>query len=94
MNSLTKEMIELLLTFDEAEEYRPIVARVFKLLKSYGPGISDLLDGIFDYSIKRRIRSVNILESNGFSRDDAINLVMDEWYAMARNARQQSHKQS
>lgn len=34
-----------------------------------------------------KMKTIEKYESAGFSRDDAINLVMNEWYAMARSLR-------
>lgn len=85
-----KEHIPEILEFLEAaEESRPLVQKTLKALKSYGPEIKDLLDGILDYSIDRRINAVLRLEQAGFSREDAISLVMDEWYSIARALGQQ-----
>ena len=81
--------IELAKSFlDEAESFRPVVKKGVETIKSFGPEIYDLADGLVTAMVDLRAKSVRRLENeHGFTTEQAIFLVMDEWYAIARQAR-------
>ena len=78
----------LLSIIDSAEELRPIVSSGLKLLRSFSSELKDITDDMRDYIIDSRIASIRRLEDAGFSREDAINITMDEWYNTMRVIRQ------
>ena len=79
-----KEILELM----EAEaEFRPIIKKGLEIVKSYGPDLKDLFRGIILGSAELKITAILLYEATGFTREEAIFLVMDEWFAIARNAR-------
>ena len=72
---------------DEAENYRPVVLRCVDILNSYGPIFKQLgLDTALAVAdIKMAV--IAKYEAAGFTREQAIDLCMDEWYAFAKAAR-------
>ncbi|RPH75908.1 hypothetical protein EHM76_00540 [bacterium] len=63
------------------------IAQIFAILKGYGPDLKELLLGM-SLAIAENKRSViATYQEKGFSREDAIMLVQDEWYALARGIR-------
>lgn len=62
--------------------------RGVKVLKSFGPELNSLADGLVMAAVDMKARAIKKLENEyGFTREEAIFLVMDEWYAIARQAR-------
>jgi hypothetical protein len=73
---------------DEAESFRPVVKKGVETFKSFGPEINDLVESVVMAMVDLRAKSVRRLENeHGFTTEQAIFLVMDEWYAIARQAR-------
>jgi len=79
-----KEVLEIM----EAEaELRPIIKKGLEIIKSYGPDLKNLLQGIIFGSVDLKMAAIARYEANGFTREEAMFLVMDEWFAIARNAK-------
>ena len=72
------------------EAFRPVIKKAISTIKEYGPEIYDVAEKIVLATAELRIKQIQKYEEGGFSREDAINMTMDEWYAMARMARNMS----
>ena len=72
---------------DNEEELRPYIRKALEKLKSYGPELKEITDGFLDYIIGRKVADIKYLESAGFSKDEAITIVTDEWYNITKNLR-------
>lgn len=84
MDAKVKEILEMM----EAEaEFRPVIKKGLEIIKSYGPDLKDLFRGIILGTVDLKIEAIAKCESAGFTREEAIFLVMDEWFAVARNAK-------
>ena len=72
---------------NDAESYRPVVLQCVDILNSYGPIFKqigmDIALGVTDI----KIATIAKYEAHGFTREQAIDLCMDEWYAFAKAAR-------
>ena len=75
---MKKPLEKALFLLDEADTLRPNIKEAITTLKSFGPEARELLDGIFDYAIDCRITAFNKLRDAGFSREEAINITMNE----------------
>jgi hypothetical protein len=75
-----KEVLEM-----EAE-LRPLIKRGFEIIESYGPECQELLNGVALGITNTKIRQIEHLISSGFTREEAILLTMDMWFAIARGA--------
>lgn len=74
-------------TLDEVESLRPAVIRGVDILNSYGPIVKQVM---LDSSIAVadvKCATIKHLISKGFTRQEAIDLCMDEWYAFVRAGR-------
>jgi hypothetical protein len=87
---LNAEILGALL--DSSELYRPIVQKAAAAIKSYGPEIKDLFSGIALGLADIKIETIKKYEDAGFTRDEAISLVQDEWYAIGRAIRHNNAK--
>jgi len=72
--------------------FRPVVKKAVEILKTYGPDIHDLVRSMEMGITEIKIDQVKKIEAAGFSRDDALLLVQDEWFAIARALRNTNSK--
>lgn len=82
MKELIKSINEF---FEYSEELRPVIKKGFEILKSYGPEIYDLTYNMAINSAKIRADVVKVFEKEGFTREEAIFLTMDEWWGIKKN---------
>ena len=92
-----KKVAEFLGMIDEietlAEEVKPLAERAVGLLCSHVGPLLRQLSLPFALGITSiKIEQIKLLEGAGFSREDAIVLVQDEWYALSANARARQGK--
>jgi hypothetical protein len=83
----TMELEEVIGMMEAEAELRPIIKKGLELLKSYGPDLKDLMRGIVLGSVDLKMEAIARYEANGFTREEAMLLVMDEWFAIARNTK-------
>ena len=76
-----KKYAELL---GQAEEFRPLVKLVFEIIKSYSSEVKGLLEPLSEWITGNRIKTIEMYETAGFSRDDAIIMTLDDIYALKK----------
>jgi len=73
----------------DAEEYRPAVQEVVKIIKSYGPELSELMYALYTYAVDKKAEGFKrLVQKHGFSREEALTLIIDVHSDIARAARQ------
>ena len=77
-----------------AEEYRPLVEGVMKALESYGPETKKFMKSIIIGSVDIKADAILHLESRGFSREEAIVIVADQWAEMSKKMENLNRKQN
>jgi hypothetical protein len=65
-----------------AESLRPLVHQASDVIKSYGSELAMLVDALVNYTIKRNTNTFNQYCSNGFSREEALLLVLNSKAAL------------
>jgi hypothetical protein len=73
---------EFIQCLNEVESFRPLVQKVLDIIESYGLEVARLFDGLTDYSVKRITKTFNMYRDNGFSREEAILLVLNSKVAL------------
>lgn len=76
----------------EAESLRPVVKEFVKAVKSFAPELDELVGGLLTWGVKKRIESIRLYEKEGFTREEAIYLTMDTWYAIKNNLNRNNPK--
>ena len=80
-----KDILKIVEKLEESnKEVRPIVERGIKILLSYGPELRNVFDAVGDYTVERRLRSLKLFQEGGCTREEAIYMTMDEWWATKR----------
>lgn len=77
---------------EQEAEIRPVIKKGLEIIKSYGPDLKDLFGGVTEAMADLRINVIRKYEAAGFTREEAILLTMDEWFAMARVSRSMNTK--
>ena len=80
----TKDILEMM---EMEAEFRPLIKRGLEILGSYGPDLRELARGIILGTVDLKMEAIQKYEAAGFTREDAMFLVMDEWFAIARYAK-------
>ena len=88
------DMKTILGLISEAEEYRPLVEGVVKALESYGPEVKKLMKAMIVGSVDIKADAILHLESRGFTREEAIVVVADQWAEMAKRMDNINKKQN
>lgn len=99
---ITKEdlgpMLEMAKEIDELEplvvEFRSTIQKIVKLLLMYGPEIHEVASAICLGGSKIRIAQIALYENSGFTREEAIDLVTDEWTTIKRTIKTSNKKSS
>lgn len=73
-----EEILKYLALLDKAEDYKPLMKKLVKVVKSYSYELKDLVDPFYDYLRKARVKSVNFYTEEGFSKSDAILMSMHD----------------
>jgi hypothetical protein len=84
---MDQKVTEILEAMEAEAEFRLVIKRGLEIVKSYGPDLKELVRGVASGMADIKIEMIHKYEANGFTREEAIFLVMDEWFAIARNAR-------
>lgn len=75
---LTQEDIKLFMELiDKSEEFRPVVNKIIDVLESYGPELDRVMRTLFTRAEQRNSDSFNLYLSNGFSREEAMMLILN-----------------
>ena len=79
-----KEYIAMILELTgQAEAFRPAIEQAVKAVKGYGPEVYSLAEGVCQGSVDLKAMMIKrYQEEHGFSREEAIILVMDQWQSM------------
>lgn len=83
MKITEEEFNEFVAILNEAESFRPLVKKVLDTIESYGPELARLFDDLADYSVKRNAKTFNMYRDNGFSRKEAMLLVLNSKVALS-----------
>ena len=84
---------EIMVKLNMAEDFRPIITKGIEILNSYGPEFKKLVANMTLAVADIKMDTIKKYQDNGFTRQEAIDLCMDEWYAIAKAARNiQSNK--
>ena len=82
---ITQEDIETLNELlDEAEVFRPVIEKFFKVLWSYSEEIKKIPEALSDWLVDTRIKMVEKYQQAGFDKDDAIIMVLSDMYAVQK----------
>jgi len=73
-----EEIYEYTALLDEAEQFKPILQKGLKVLKSYAKEFEEILNDFGDYIRKGRLKSVNFYKENGFTTEQAILMSMHD----------------
>lgn len=76
----------------QAEKFRPLVNNILDVVESYGPEVSRLLDDVVDYSIKRNTKTFKMYQKRGFSREEAMQFILNSHVALANSLKNSSVK--
>jgi hypothetical protein len=76
-----EEFIKIL---EEPESLQPIVNQAKKVIDLYAPEINSIMDRALMAICESKVKVIRYYESEGFTKDDALLLVMDQWYGIAR----------
>jgi len=71
---------------DGIDEIRPIVTKAVSALKLFGPEVYDFFLSLAIGSVDIKSACVKKFEENGFTRQDAISMTMDQWYQFSKSA--------
>jgi len=74
MESEEVEMFEEIL--DSSEEFRPLINKAVKMLKSFRPELAEIPELLSDWIVDKLIRAVKRYEEAGFNRQDAITMTL------------------
>jgi len=92
MNVDTLKTLTVLLS--SAKDYKPLVEVIVKVVKAYGPTLKDVIrDGSIGM-IDIKADCVLHLEQKGFTREEAIIMVSDQWSLIKENLVNQSTRKS
>ena len=84
----TSDLMEMIGLLDDAEDFRPIVKKLIKVLKSYSGEIKEIIEPAVEYLNEKntdmKLANIAKYENNGFCRDDAILLAIDGQIAIKR----------
>ena len=92
MNITTREIEELVELLKEAESYRPGVRMILDAVKSYGPELAEIPEALGNWIVDNRIKHVKRYEDAGFSKQDAIDMTLDDVWAIRRVLRNNNSK--
>ena len=87
----TDKIIEGLLTGD-TEEVKALSTVVMTIIDAISPDVKKLVADMALGMIDIKIAQIEKLKGAGFSHDEAILMVQDEWYAMQRALRSSKTK--
>ncbi len=76
------DLSDILDVLDQAEQFRPLVKKMLKVFKSYGPEISKVIDDLIDYSVKRNTKTFNMYLKEGFTREEAMLFLLNSKIAL------------
>ena len=79
------EIEDILELTSSIDEIKPVVHAVINAVKSFGPESYDLLLGLAIGSVDIRTACVKRFEENGFTRQQAIDMTMDQWYQFSKS---------
>ena len=85
-----KELQELLELFSVLDDVKPAIKAAIKSIQAYGPEIKEFLNGIQLGIVDMRINAIRKYEAEGFTREEAIFMTMDEWFAYRRSLNKKS----
>lgn len=81
------DIAEIMAMLDVAEDFRPVIIKGIEILNSYGPEFKKLAMNITLSVADMKMATIKKYEDNGFTRQEAMDLCMDEWYAIVKAAR-------
>lgn len=75
---LTQEDIKLFMELiGKSDEFRPVVNKIIDVLESYGPELDRVMRTLITRAEQRNSDSFNLYLSNGFSREEAMMLILN-----------------
>jgi len=81
------DIAKILVILDMVGEFKPIVTKSIKILKSYGPEVKELMTDMVMATVDMKIAIIKKYKAEGFTKQEAIDLCMDQWYQIAKAAR-------
>jgi len=86
------DIAEILGILGMAEDFKPVVTKVIEILNSYGPEIKQLVMDMTLAGADMKIATFKKYMDNGFTRQEAMDLCMDQWFQIAKAARNYQSK--
>ncbi|MFH1952535.1 MAG: hypothetical protein ABIL06_13060 [Pseudomonadota bacterium] len=77
MKITSEDIAELSEIIKEVDQFRPLVTMILDTLKSFGPELKQIPESIVLWGIDLKIAMIKRIEDAGFSREEAILLVID-----------------
>ena len=84
------EVLSMLL--ESPEELKPIVEQAKKVIDLYAPEIQTLLKRINATIREMKVDSILYYEKQGFTRHEALLLVLDQWQVIAESLKNRNKK--
>lgn len=82
MKIAKEDITDILELLDEANEFKPLVRKVIKILMEYRDEFKELFDGIQDCMINSRVKTIHKYQNLGFTKDEAILFTLDSKVAL------------
>ena len=79
-----EELQGILETISMLDDVKPLVQSAIKSIQAYGPEVREFFGGMQMAIVEMRIDAIKRYESAGFTREEAIYMTMDEWFAYRR----------
>lgn len=84
MNITQEQITELISMMKMADDFKPLLKEVLKVVESYSVEFKDLIDKLRKYARESKVENIKYYESMGFSKDQAILLAIDSEVAIRR----------
>lgn len=77
LNMSEKQVSEALKILSDVENFVPVADALSRALEIYGPYLGDAVDKVVDYKVARTIESFKQYEAGGFTRQEAMLLLLN-----------------
>jgi len=91
---MKEEIEDTIDLMEQAEDFRPIIQKGIKILKSYGPELDEIFDLLISAVNRKRAQSFKQLIKLEFTREEALALMLDAQTRMAQGIAQYNTKRS
>jgi len=77
-----EELNEIIELCQQAEEFKPTIRAILDILKNYSSELKEIPEAFVGWMREQRIQSIAFYESQGFDRDEAILMTLDDSLAI------------